>query len=101
MTSPFAIAVLTPEKRKEVIAGHSRAQMETDFLAELGVINMQHEHHERLAFLVIDGEPWTTNNGLLTPTLKVRRNFIEERYSSRFEEWAKGGQQVIWLETRG
>ncbi|MHB8563284.1 MAG: hypothetical protein ACYDDA_04920 [Acidiferrobacteraceae bacterium] len=30
-------------------------------------------------------EPWTVENGLLTPTLKLRRHKIEQRYGSAIE----------------
>ncbi len=35
-------------------------------------------------------EPWTVENGLLTPTLKVRRNLVMERYSGLVDKLYEG-----------
>jgi len=35
--------------------------------------------------LMIAGEPFTTDNGLLTPTLKIRRHKIKQIYGEALE----------------
>ncbi len=98
MTAPFAMVVLVPEARAKCVTAEARAEMETHLLEDLQATNSQHEHHEHLRFLVIDGQPWTPDNGLMTPTLKVRRAKIEEQYAARFESWEKEQTKFIWLE---
>jgi long-chain acyl-CoA synthetase len=100
MTAPFALAVLTPEARRACSTPGEQAAMELLLEQDLEAVNIQHEHHEHLRFLVIDPRPWTADNGLLTPTLKVRRSLIEDRYDSVFESWEKQKKKVIWLESR-
>jgi long-chain acyl-CoA synthetase len=47
--------------------------------------------------LVLDPTPWTVASGFITPTLKVKRNQIEDAYGSFLEAWAAQGKAVIWV----
>ena len=98
MTAPFAMVVLVPEKRQACQVPEKRIEIEQQLLQELAVVNAMHEHHEHLKFLVIDGEPWSTSNGLITPTLKVRRSAIESRFGKRFDGWESKKKPVLWLD---
>ncbi len=103
MTGPFVMAVLAPLIRKEMQQEDNRvkskAEMESRLLADLDRVNAQLEHHERLRFIVISEQPWTVDNEMLTPTLKVRRAVLEKRFASRFNAWEQSERKVIWLET--
>ena len=99
MTAPFAMAVLTPQLRKELAPAGRRSGIEGKLVSELNTVNVQLEHHEQLRFIVISEQPWTIDNELITPTLKVRRSTLEQRFSPRFEEWEKSQQKVIWMES--
>ena len=61
--------------------------------------------HEHLAIaaalgleagLVVVTKAWTVDNDLITPTFKVKRNRIEDLYSSQYPGWEAVGRQVIW-----
>jgi len=43
-------------------------------------------------------EPWTVDNGFVTPTFKVKRNRVEEVYAAYWERWVTSGETVIWAE---
>jgi len=45
-------------------------------------VNQTLESHQRLDCLIVCDEQWTTENGLLTPTLKIKRENIEQRYGA-------------------
>ena len=47
--------------------------------------------------LVVVTEPWTVDNGFITPTFKVKRNRIEEVYAPRYEAWAGARRAVVWM----
>jgi long-chain acyl-CoA synthetase len=38
--------------------------------------------YARIRRLAVIREPWTIDNGLMTPTMKIRRNQILERYAT-------------------
>lgn len=98
MTAPFAIAVLVPDKRATCETRTNRAAVESQLVQVLEEANRRLEHHEHMRFIVVCQEPWNAANGLLTPTMKVRRASIEQRFTGRFAEWEKSQQKVIWLE---
>jgi long-subunit acyl-CoA synthetase (AMP-forming) len=37
-------------------------------------------------------EPWTVENGLLTPTLKIKRDLVQKRFAADIEAVYAGGQ---------
>src|SRR5690606_22779389 len=41
--------------------------------------------YARIRRVIPIGDPWTSENGLLTPTLKVKRSAVYERYRDRIE----------------
>ena len=38
---------------------------------------------------MISTDPWSIENGVLTPTMKIRREKIEERFGERAQELAR------------
>jgi long-chain acyl-CoA synthetase len=52
--------------------------------------------HEQLECLVVVAEPWSVENGFITPTFKVKRNRIEEVYGPLFEAWIAQRKPVLW-----
>lgn len=59
-------------------------------------INVHLETYERLAKVIILKEDWTIENGLMTPSLKVKRNEIEKIHVHRYSIWYREDAVVIW-----
>ena len=59
-------------------------------------MNAACEAHEKVAFVVVVKEPWTMENGMLTPTMKIKRNVIEDFYNNRMEDWFARNSKVVW-----
>lgn len=77
-------------------AGGDREELDRELAAELDAVNAECEAHEKLAFLVVVREPWTMENGMLTPTMKIKRNVIEEFYTRKMDEWFNEKRKVVW-----
>lgn len=96
MAAPFCLAVLTPELRAIAGSPHKREELEKALIHEMDHVNSQLDQHEQLRFLVVCQQPWTADNGLLTPTLKVRRAALEQRFDSSFSNWERSKTRVLW-----
>ena len=59
-------------------------------------INSGLASHERLHCVVISTEPWTVDNGCLTPTMKIKRARIEQRVAAQVEAWYARSGPVVW-----
>lgn len=62
----------------------------------LTTLNHQLEHHEQLARMVVCKDEWTIQNGLLTPTLKIKRKSIDTQYGQSYYEWLKSEDLVVF-----
>jgi long-chain acyl-CoA synthetase len=87
---PIALVVLSPDGKKK-----DRQAVASSLTATLNSVNPNLESFEKLQKAVIMKEDWTVPNGLLTPTLKVKRNEIEKIHLPRYPHWyAKEGLVV-------
>lgn len=95
LAQPFALVMLSPEAHQARTAKGEEA-VGRELQTVLERVNEKLEDHEQLDFLVVVNEAWTVENGFLTPTLKIKRNVIEERYMSQAEQWVSLKRAVIW-----
>jgi long-chain acyl-CoA synthetase len=94
LPQPFAMVVLSAAARQEY---ETSPESVREWLRGLrNSINATVDPHERLHVTVVVGETWTVENGLLTPTLKLKRSAIEERYASRVADWYASGEEIVW-----
>jgi long-chain acyl-CoA synthetase len=64
--------------------------------ALLNEVNSQVEEYEKMQFIAVAKDTWDIANDFLTPTLKIKRNVVEEAYAPFLDEWYDSGQKVIW-----
>ncbi|MER2561639.1 MAG: AMP-binding protein [Myxococcaceae bacterium] len=93
---PFALAVLSLKARNKLTAAEGRAQLEAELKKHIEDINSRLDSHEQLETLVLVTDEWTAENGLLTPTLKLKRAAIEKKYGSNVETWYRAKTPVLW-----
>lgn len=75
MDHPVAIIELSETARER-----DKAEVEGEIATHLAKVNRQLESHERLASLLLTHMAWTVESGLITPTLKIRRDILEDEY---------------------
>jgi len=93
MGSGLPTAMVVIVLSKEVAADMSKKEIEESLIATVTEVNGKIEKHEVVGGIRIVDEPWTIENGLLTPTMKVKRAELEEKYLPTLE-----GQKetVVW-----
>jgi long-chain acyl-CoA synthetase len=96
MPSPFAVVLLTEETRKRCADAEEQRRVEVALVDRMREINASLNPHERVANIVIVDGPWSIENGILTPTMKVRRAVLEARYAAAIDEWRSQDTPVIW-----
>jgi long-subunit acyl-CoA synthetase (AMP-forming) len=92
----YAMIVLAEDLRPKMKDPAVRAQVEKDLGQWLDDINKELSTYEQLQMMVILPEPWTIENGLLTPTMKLKRSRIEEHVQAKLEGWYSAGKKVVW-----
>jgi len=80
LAQPVAVAVLSDIGRQRPADVVTRG-----LEALVASVNARLDAHARIAKLVLSGDPWTIENGLLTPTLKLKRTPMERRYQPLLE----------------
>ncbi len=60
-------------------------------------INAEVETHEQIKGVLMIKEPWSIANGILTPTLKIKRHVLEKKYHEVGQNWPKD-KLVVWEE---
>lgn len=89
-----------------VLAEHLRARLTDDAalrteieraLAQLRQsVNARLAEHEHLRMIVVAREPWSVENGFLTPTMKIRRARIETSVAPQLPRWYSSDGPVQW-----
>jgi long-chain acyl-CoA synthetase len=88
--------MLNAEAAQKARDAQGRASLEDSLATHLLSVNQALDPHEQLEVLVTMTEPWTIDNGLITPTFKVKRNEIEARFAKYFDTWTSRGRRVVW-----
>ncbi len=70
-----------------------REQLSAALREHAGVVNETADKHARIGAVIISTEAWSIDNGMLTPTLKIRREQIEQRFGERAQQLARAAAE--------
>lgn len=91
MPQPIALVQLA-ESAMKGDKGAVEAQLE----AARNRVNDQLEAHAKLRGILVVKTPWNIENGVLTPTMKIRRHLLEQKYADIGERWPS--RSIVWEE---
>lgn len=92
----YATVVLAEEQRPKAGDAAGRAELTAQLAALLHEVNTGLADYEQLRMIVVASEPWTIDNGCLTPTMKIKRARIEANVAASVERWYGQPGPVIW-----
>ena len=90
---PQPIALVTPSLLAKV---KNKQEFSDSLWASVLEINPTLEKHEKIAKVIVMKEDWTVDNGLATPTLKVKRNSVERIHQGFYKSWFESKENVIY-----
>ncbi len=91
----IAVVVLAEHLRPRLREEALRAEVEAEMQALLARVNGQLSDHEKLHTIVVAREAWSIDNGLLTPTMKLKRARIEQAIAGALPAWYER-RGVLW-----
>ena len=95
-TQPHALVMLGEDIRPKTADESFRKELEASFKTLIQEVNKTVDPHEQLAFITVVSDEWSIENSFLTPTLKLKRNVVEDAYQGKVDNWYAQRQPVIW-----
>jgi long-chain acyl-CoA synthetase len=75
--------------------------VEAALLERVAAVNAEVDSHARIGAVIMSSEPWSIDNRVLTPTMKIRREMVESLFGEKAQELALKSAEtkkilVIW-----
>ncbi|MBB4135556.1 AMP-dependent synthetase/ligase [Gordonia humi] len=106
---PFNVALIVPDLERIGadlgLSGPSAEVLASDRLHEVfdtlvASANTQLARHERIRRFALLADPWTVESGELTPTLKIRRTVVQNKYGETIDALYAGDEVDFHLRDR-
>lgn len=92
MPQPIALVQLAESAMKG-----NREEVNVRLEAARVRVNDQLESHAKIRGILVVKTPWNIENGVLTPTMKIKRHLLEQKYAHVGDRWPSS-QVVVWEE---
>jgi long-chain acyl-CoA synthetase len=96
-SASYALVVLAEGVRPKLSDPAFKAEVTEQMTALLKETNQGLADYEQMKMLVIAKEPWSIDNGCLTPTMKIKRNKIEALVEPDVDKWYANKGAVLWV----
>ena len=93
MGIPQPIMLVIPS---ETGKNKSNFDLSESLLNSILEINPSLEKHEKIEKAIVMKEDWTIENGLLTPTMKIKRSHVEKIHSPMYRAWFDAEERVLF-----
>ena len=91
MPQPLALINLS-----EIGLGVDKESAAQSIQESISKVNSKCAKYEMISTVVIQKEEWSMENELLTPTLKVKRGKIDDKFSMQYLSWLEAEEAIIW-----
>jgi len=95
-SAAYAMVVLAESLRPQLGDAAVRAKVQQELGKLLVEVNQAVAEYEQLRMIVVAPEPWSIENGMLTPTMKIRRSRIEAEFEAQLAHWYTRQGPVHW-----
>ncbi|MGL5323367.1 MAG: AMP-binding protein [Aeromonas sp.] len=92
MPQPIALVQLAESAMKG-----NREEVSARLEAARVRVNDRLESHAKIRGILVVKSPWNIENGVLTPTMKIKRHLLEQKYAQVGDRWPSS-QVVVWEE---
>jgi long-chain acyl-CoA synthetase len=93
MGIPQPILLVVPSEEGNKI---SKDELSENLSKMIQNINPTLEKHEKIEKAIVMSEQWTVENGLMTPTLKLKRSQVEKIHMPMYKSWFDSEDKVIF-----
>ena len=88
---PMLLVVLS-----EIGQSKDKESLKSTLEERLILINKDLANYKRISTVIIVKDDWNPENEILTPTLKIKRGKVNNKYTAQFNEWNESEETVIW-----
>jgi len=92
LPQPIALVNLS-----EIGISAPKSEVEESLRGSVQKLNAKRAKFEHVSTVIVCTETWSENNNLLTPTLKVKRGELDDRFQSYYLDWHQLSDTVVWV----
>jgi long-subunit acyl-CoA synthetase (AMP-forming) len=92
----YALVLLAEDLRARLDDSALRADVQRQMEQLLRDVNRELVGYQQLRMIVLVRDPWSIENGFLTPTMKIKRSRIEAAVAPQVPGWYARSDPVQW-----